>query len=141
MTHAPWLQPLSPEEPEHEWERDDLDQPTYLRRPRRLTLVESGELEEGEESPGVSAVHWAPLPTTWTAEPPTHPGVYQCRPPGATGYAFVLVYEDAAGALCWKPYPLRMTNSGLVPAAPRHDQLAELEWSNRAIPTPLEPRA
>lgn len=136
MTHSPYILPLSPEAPEHEWTR--FEEPTFLRRPRRLALVESGEMVRDDESPGVSAVHWAPLPSRWTDQPPTRPGVYHCRPVDTDEYAFVkvdLVFDFTYG---YQPWGRPEIPWQPVPPAPHSGQPAELFWSDRPILEPLE---
>lgn len=125
LTHDAYVLPLYPETAE----------PANWERPRRLTLVEP-ELEEDFIAPTVSETHWAPWPTKWVEDPPARVGVYQVRPPGADGYAFVEVYEKD-GVLLYRPYRFRMSMGGVVPPGPRHGAVAELEWGNRPV---LEPR-
>lgn len=82
MTHAPWLQPLSPEEPDHEWER-----PAFERRPRRLhrVVADSNEAdwETADLGRGLIETHLAPPRAVWTAALPDHAGFYLIRPAGA----------------------------------------------------------
>jgi hypothetical protein len=136
--HEPILTPLSPEVPDEEWTRWPLDRPSFLRHPRHLAMVDNDdELETDFTAPNVSETHWRPLAPRWTTDPPSRPGVYQLRPAGAQGYAFVLVYEQADGTLAWKPYPMRMTSGEVVLPAPRHGQEADYEWGDHDVKEPV----
>jgi hypothetical protein len=114
-THSPFLGEFrngavaeleAPEEPD--LDVPDLDVPTFLRRPRELPLLAPDELIEDEESPGVSAVHWAPLKPRPTTDPPSCPGVFWVRLSPDFPWRVVEVYrDDASGHLMatWSDIP------------------------------------
>lgn len=73
----------------------DTDDPLDWERPcqheRRLRgLFRTGEIEEDMESPGVTAVHWAPRRPHWTSTP-QGVGNFYCRQPGGTEYILIRI--------------------------------------------------
>lgn len=106
------------------WSPDiELDEDEYRRPPRVLR----GDLDFEQQS-GVGEVYLSAPRPNWTTKAPSHEGTWWVRVPGYQRKVVEVYRRDRVLWMRW----------GDIPAAPVPQR--GLEWSDRALPEPVEPR-